>query len=338
MLHQNIPPTYRHPIHSWEVANNAALLAISVSATDIGKVAWQQDTDEFHILLDNVAPNWGKILTGVSPKFERLLVGDMGTEIAGILVDGVNYEATAKVSDINGTHASQQILHKHSTTLQPIFIAARSNTDTSAHGSVTAGMPLFSLMIAGWAGTSYKVFAEISGLASATGTINDTSNPGILKLRTTKNGEKWPSDAVTINSDGSVVVAGAITANSQPVYTGATTWAIAFSDESTAITAGAGKALFHAPFDAVIEEVFVGLTTAQASGSTFTVDVNVAGVTILSTKITVDNTELTSLTAAVPAVLSSTSVTKGQAISVDVDAVGAAGPKGGKLYLMVRKA
>lgn len=338
MLHQNIPPTYRHPIHSWEVADNAALLAISVSASDIGKVALQQDTEEFHILLDDVAPTWGKILAGVSPELERLLVGDTGTEASGILLDGTTYDASTKISDINGPHAAQQILHRHSTTLPPIFIAARNNTNTDAHAPVTAGMPLFSLMIAGWAGTSYKVFAEISGLASTTGTIDDTSNPGVLKLRTTKNGEKWPTDAVTVNSDGSVTIAGKITSNNQQVFAGATTWAIAFSDESTAITSGANKATFHAPFDAVIEEVFVGLTAAQATGSIFTVDVNVASVSILSTKITVDNTELTSLTAAIPPVLSSTSVTKGQAISVDVDQADAAGPKGGKLYLLVRKA
>lgn len=112
--------------------------------------------------------------------------------------------------------------------------------------------------------------------------------------------------------------------------------AIAFSDETTAITAGTGKATFHVPYDFTLagDKVMVGLTTPQTSGSIFTVDVNVAGATILSTKATIDNTEETTLTAATPLVCTATTLTKGQKVTIDVDQVGDGTAKGGKVYLI----
>lgn len=114
-------------------------------------------------------------------------------------------------------------------------------------------------------------------------------------------------------------------------------WAIAFSDETTDLTTGAGKAFFHAPFDATIVEVFFGVSVAQASGTVLTFDVNKNGGTIFSTNPAIDNTERTSLTAATPSALSVTTVAKGDLISVDIDTVGTAGARGGKMYMRVRK-
>lgn len=108
--------------------------------------------------------------------------------------------------------------------------------------------------------------------------------------------------------------------------------AIALSDETTALTTGTNKVIFHMPFAMSGVTMFVGLSTPQASGSIFTVDVNKNGATILSTKLTVDNTEGTSLTAATPAVLTSTTFAKGDKVSVDIDQVGT-GAAGAKLYI-----
>src|SRR5690606_11302747 len=112
--------------------------------------------------------------------------------------------------------------------------------------------------------------------------------------------------------------------------------AIAFSDETTPITAGAGKVTFHVPYDITLagDKVMVGLTTPQTSGSIFTVDVNVAGASILSTKATIDNSEETTLTAATPLVCTATTLTKGQKVTIDVDQIGDGTAKGGKVYLI----
>jgi hypothetical protein len=58
---------------------------------------------------------------------ERIIIGNSGAEGAGIDIGGVTYESTFKVSDINGTHYAQTILHRHSTTLEPLVVGARIN-------------------------------------------------------------------------------------------------------------------------------------------------------------------------------------------------------------------
>lgn len=114
------------------------------------------------------------------------------------------------------------------------------------------------------------------------------------------------------------------------------TIAVACSDETTALTTGTAKVTFHMPFAFALTEVMAGLTTVQTSGSTFTVDVNEAGTSILTTKITIDNAEETSLTAAASPVLSDTLLAKGAKITVDIDQLGDGTAKGLKVYLVGR--
>lgn len=108
---------------------------------------------------------------------------------------------------------------------------------------------------------------------------------------------------------------------------------IACSDESTAITSGTSKVTFRMPFAFTVTEVRASLTVAQASGSIFTVDVNEAGISILSTKLTIDNTERTSTTAATPPVISDAYLADDAEITVDVDQIGTSGAKGLKVLL-----
>lgn len=107
---------------------------------------------------------------------------------------------------------------------------------------------------------------------------------------------------------------------------------LAFSDETTPITATPDKLTFHFPYTTTTLEIWVELKTAQASGNIFTVDVHKNGTTILSTKITIDNTEETSLTALTAPVISVPSVTKGDKMTIDVDQVGNGTAIGGKIW------
>lgn len=109
------------------------------------------------------------------------------------------------------------------------------------------------------------------------------------------------------------------------------------SDATTAITTGTNKSSMVMPYAGDFVDVWAGLRVAQASGSTFTVDVNKNGTTILSTKVTIDNTELNSLTAAVARVISVASFAKGDVVSVDVDQVGASGAMGLSVILQTRR-
>lgn len=112
--------------------------------------------------------------------------------------------------------------------------------------------------------------------------------------------------------------------------------AIACSDETTALTAGAAKVTFINPYSSAFTVVaaVASLTVAQTSGSVFTVDVNVAGSSILSTKLTIDNTEKSSATASTPPVISSATIAAYDEITVDIDQVGDGTAKGLKLYLV----
>jgi hypothetical protein len=109
---------------------------------------------------------------------------------------------------------------------------------------------------------------------------------------------------------------------------------VACSDESTNLTTGTAKATFRMPYAFTLTEVRASLSTAQASGSIFTVDVNENGTTILSTKLTIDNTEKTRTTAATAPVISDASLADDAEITIDIDQVGTAGAKGLKVALI----
>ncbi len=96
---------------------------------------------------------------------------------------------------------------------------------------------------------------------------------------------------------------------------------IKVGDETTAITTGTGKASFRMPYAFYVTAIRGSLAVAQASGSVVTVDVNEAGTSIISTKLTFDNTELTTVTAATPAVISDHTIADDAVVSIDLDQV-----------------
>lgn len=96
---------------------------------------------------------------------------------------------------------------------------------------------------------------------------------------------------------------------------------VAASDETTALTTG-GKVTVRAPYAMTLSAVRASLTRAQATSSIFTVDVKLNGTSIFSTLLTIDNTEKTSVTAATPAVLSTTAIADDDEITVFVTQVG----------------
>jgi hypothetical protein len=97
---------------------------------------------------------------------------------------------------------------------------------------------------------------------------------------------------------------------------------VLLTSESGVVAAGTGKSSLPMPYAFAVTEVGAYLKTAQASGSIFTLDINKNGTSILSTKLTIDNTESTSEAAATPAVISTTTLAKGDVVSWDVDQVG----------------
>ena len=109
---------------------------------------------------------------------------------------------------------------------------------------------------------------------------------------------------------------------------------IACSDETTALSTGTSKITFRMPYAMTLTSVRANLNTAQTSGSVFTVDINENGSSILSTKLTIDNTEKTSTTASTPAVISDSSLADDAEITIDIDQVGDGTAKGLKVTLI----
>lgn len=103
---------------------------------------------------------------------------------------------------------------------------------------------------------------------------------------------------------------------------------VSCSDLTTDLTTGVGKAYLDMPYNFSLDEVQATVFAVQNSGNILTVDINANGSSILSTKLTIDNAEVSSLTAATSPVISSSTLTKGQRITFDIDQVGGGGAKG----------
>jgi hypothetical protein len=115
-------------------------------------------------------------------------------------------------------------------------------------------------------------------------------------------------------------------------------WSMALSDETTSITTGTAKASLVIPYNFTVLGVAGSLNTVSTSG-TPTFDINEDGVSILSTRIVIDDNEFTGGsagyqgTAAAAAVVSDTTIAAFARITADIDVAGT-GAKGAKVYLI----
>lgn len=111
---------------------------------------------------------------------------------------------------------------------------------------------------------------------------------------------------------------------------------VAASDESTNLTTGNGKVTFRMPYGFLLSDVRASLTVGQSAGVILTIDINRNGTSILSTKLTFDNAEKTTVTASTPPVFASGGdvLYDDDEISIDIDQVGTAGAKGLKVSLI----
>jgi hypothetical protein len=147
----------------------------------------------------------------------------------------------------------------------------------------------------------------------------------------------WASDALSLENKvlaaGTTVYASTVNTNAGTTMNESVTPkglhdSIYNTDDTTVlvqagtITTGTAKAVYRQPRKITLEGVLAGLKTAQSSGSILTVDINVNGVSILSTGLTIDNGEKTSATAATPAVIGTATIDAGDEVSFDVDQVG----------------
>lgn len=101
---------------------------------------------------------------------------------------------------------------------------------------------------------------------------------------------------------------------------------VAVGDEVTNLSTGASKLTFRAPRAITTLSGVKANVTEAPTGSTLVVDINVGGSTILSTKLSIDAGEKTSVTAASTAVLTASSIAADAEITIDIDQVGSTVP------------
>ncbi|MER8786893.1 hypothetical protein NKH71_03330 [Mesorhizobium sp. M0983] len=114
------------------------------------------------------------------------------------------------------------------------------------------------------------------------------------------------------------------------------------SDETTPVLAQTGLRFGRFPYAGTIQDVRIELGDSQTSGALFTVDLKVwngaAWVSIFSTKPTVDNGELTSVTAAIQRVISTSAITDDQQYRIDVTQIGSGDALGLKVKIYLARA
>ena len=113
---------------------------------------------------------------------------------------------------------------------------------------------------------------------------------------------------------------------------------IPISDLISNLTTGTNKGYFRMPFAGTVTSVKATVLVAQTAGSLLTFDINENGTSILSTKLTIDNNEKTSTTAATQPVISDAILADDAEITFDIDIVGTAGAKGAQIYLTLTRA
>jgi len=108
---------------------------------------------------------------------------------------------------------------------------------------------------------------------------------------------------------------------------------IPITDIVSNLTTGITKAYFTMPFNMSLTNVKSNVLIAQSSGALLTFDINMNGTSILSTKLTIDNNETSSLTATTSAIILNSNLTMDSVITFDIDQIGTVGAKGAVITL-----
>ncbi len=172
------------------------------------------------------------------------------------------------------------------------------------------------------AGTDLTYDAATRVLSSSTGTdatlpLISTTAAGLAKETGTPSGKFLRDDNDWAHSVDVIVI---------PV-----------GDEITPLIAGTDSIRFRMLFAADLLAVRAAVNDAP-TGSPLIVDINEAGASVLSTKLSIDASETTSTTAAVAAVISDSDLADDAVISIDIDQVGSGTAGAGlKVSLYVRK-
>ena len=153
------------------------------------------------------------------------------------------------------------------------------------------------------------------GLAPGTDTGFDLDTKGQLHSYTST------QYALDVGNDSDILVCDSGEASGLKYTANTTSFILACSDETTAISDTGTVLTFYTPFAFKVTEVRASLTTTSSSG-TPTIDINDGATTILSTKITIDAGDLISTDSATQPVIDDSDLADKAKITIDIDVTG----------------
>ena len=192
-----------HYIHSWAVADAAALAALAPVAGDIGKVAYQIDTKAFYVLENNTGPVWTLLNpANTSELTENTNLYHTSARVLATVLAGLS---TAAGTVVDATHTvlqaigflQKQVTDNYAKPKQFLCIAASDETTalTAAADKVKFRMP--------FAMTVSAVRASLSTAQTGNGAggiftvdIHDSGTTILSTKITIDNGEKTSTTAV----------------------------------------------------------------------------------------------------------------------------------------------
>lgn len=330
---------------------NASDVRIRGGGATINGVGYRLGPGDHHIVLDGVA------IAGGSGATDGVLINGSTTTGIDILNSSfrttLTYGIRATNNSVGGVGGLRMSFNEFESVTYPIYLNGTSEVINSA---LALGNTFRS------AGTN--IYANfVTGLTTMANRSTG-NQPMIVIASTVRGlnmyGDDWPSTATPIVGTPSwgifafsnIVVSGTGTYVTAPnlytpslvydptTYNGSTNvmtrddfrdafhgrtnvFEFALSDESTALTTGVAKLTWRAPYAITLVEVRASVSTNSTSGIP-TVDINEAGATILSTKLTIDANEETSTTAAAAAVISDASIADDAEVTFDIDVAGTA--------------
>jgi len=258
--------------------------------------------------------------------------GTLTATAAGLFITGVANAAVADADKILIQDASSNVIQ--SSTVSSIVALSPSLSGTTNNQVVTV---TGALAMQGESGLLYDSSNLTVGgglIVGDTSTLTVSESSDDWTLANTVDDKKL---GISVKNDASAVKIATFTAatptNEIQLLGVEEVIIVSLSDETTNLTTGTAKASFHMPYAMTLYAVKATVNTAP-TGATIVVDINEAGSTVLSTKLSIDASEFTSTSAATAAVISDAALASDALITFDIDQIGSsAAGKGLKVTL-----
>ena len=279
------------------VSGGGATWTIDNSAVSYAKI---QDVSATDKLLGRSTAGAGVVEEITCTAAGRALLDDSDAAAQRTTLGLATVASTGAYGDLSGTPT---IPSAADATPQPLGVAAIGASADYAREDHVHVMP-----------SAADVGADAAGAAaSAVSTHEAASDPHPGYALETSLGNAAALDVGT--------TAGTVAAGDDARFAVQDIYIITCSDETTDLTNGTAKVTFRMPAAGTLTAVKATVTTAPV-GSDLIVDINEAGTSVLSTKLSIDAGEKTSETAATPPVISDSALADDAEITIDIDQVG----------------